>query len=144
MATLCDWGGKSENRSGRLPRFHLLRAFLLIGCHCAAKTEASSGVQWYVKVCVNHACFSLSPLYWFLNEVSKKINSNQQIGGSVPQCQILDLATINFAPCHNCSVCLCFTVTAGRQIESWDTCSYFSWCCKEESGEIRLLWVWLT
>ncbi len=44
----------------------------------------------------------LSSNYWFLNEVSKKINSNQQIGANVSQSQILDLGTINFASCHNC------------------------------------------
>ncbi len=35
-------GGKSENRSvSPPPHFHLLRAFLLIGCHHAAKLKAS-------------------------------------------------------------------------------------------------------
>ena len=41
----------------------------------------------------------LSPGYWFLNEVSKKINSNQQIGGSV--CQISGLGSINQVTCHS-------------------------------------------
>lgn len=39
--------------------------------------------------------------YWFLNEVSKKINSNQQIVGNTPWCQIQGQSLINLDACHN-------------------------------------------
>lgn len=51
--------------------------------------------KMYVKVCMSHAYFSSSELLIFLNDASKKIDSNQQIGGDGAVCHNLNLSSIS-------------------------------------------------
>lgn len=76
-------GSKTTNRSGG-PRLSPARAFLKIAAmalpNLQRRTVAMLKCVWPMPI------FLLLG-YWFLNEVSKKINSNQQIGGRAVLCQ---------------------------------------------------------